>query len=365
MKVLELCLSGALGGLELYAYRCAATLNRQHEVLGVISPAGRLCEYFDRDRIPWRPLETRFRPLPLGAARQLAAWIDEEGVDAIHMHWGKDLALAALAKRLSRRKPRLIYTRQMQITRPKRDAYHRLVWQQVDRVVAITEKLAGHLRGFLPQALSPRVTTLYYGVDAPPSFPDATGQRALRREFGLPEEGFLVGLLGRIKESKGQHLLVDAIEQLNSEGKTVNGLIVGRPMEPAYLQGLKQRVLDQGLPITFQDFTDEPQRLMQACDVVVLASEEETFGLVLAEAMRAGVAVVGSRAGGVMEIIDHERTGLMFTPRNAGDLARQLKRLGDDPVWRRQLAEAGKAKGDRLFDPERHFGRLIELIESS
>lgn len=363
MKVIELCLSPDLGGLELYAWRCAAALKAGHDVIGVVHPRGRLREYFERDAIAWQGLNTRFRALPLSAARELARLIDREQVDIVHMHWGKDQALAALAKRLSRRQPKLVYTRQMQITRPKRDAYHRFVWHQVDRVLAITELLAERLRGFLPAPTDQRVSTLYYGVAAPASFPDEAGQRALRRAFGLPEVGFVVGLLGRIKASKGQHLLVDAVEGLHASGLPVHGVIVGRPMEPAYLDALKQRCAEQELPVTFLDFTDQPQRLMQACDAVVLASDEETFGLVLAEAMRAGVAVVGTRAGGVTEIIDHEQTGLLFAPRDAGDLERQLRRLCDAPTLRQQLAAAGRAKADRLFDRDDHFARLAELLQ--
>lgn len=361
MKILELCLSDALGGLELYAYRCALELGKRDEVIGVLHPEGRLRGYFERDDLAWRPLETRFRPLPFIAARRLARLIDDEGIDVVHMHWGKDLALAALAKRLSRRKPNLVYTRQMQITRPKRDAYHTFMWRQVDRVLAITEQLTGRLRGFLPLEMHPKVMTLHYGVAAPNTFPDASGRRGLRRRLGLPEEGFVVGLLGRIKQSKGQHLLVDAIEMLRDRCP-VHGLIVGRPMEPDYLDSLKKRAEEQSLPVTFLDFTDEPQQLMQACDAVVLASDEETFGLVLVEAMRAGVAVVGTRAGGVTEIIDDGESGLLFAPRDADDLARQLQRLCDDPVLRQRLAAAGKAKADRLFDQEQHFRLLAERL---
>jgi glycosyltransferase involved in cell wall biosynthesis len=366
MKILELCLSPNLGGLELYVFRCAEALSGRHDVLGVLHPEGRLSGYFGRNGIPWYPLVTGLRPLPLIGARRLAHWIDHEQVDVVHMHWGKDLPLAAIAKRLSRRKPRLVYTRQMRITRPKRDIYHRWVWEHVDQVVAITQQLAGDLRTSLPRNMHAKVATLYHGVDSPATGGLSPAQRsALRRELGLPGDGLVVGLLGRIKRSKGQHLLVDAVERLSGEGKAVHGLIVGDAMEPDYLKRLKERVDEAGLPITFRGFTDEPQRLMQACDVVVLASEEETFGLVLAEAMRAAVAVIGSRAGGVPEIIDHEQTGLLFAPGDAVDLACQLRRLESDPVLRAKLAQAGRVKADLLFDPQRHFERLLQLMSNS
>ena len=85
---------------------------------------------------------------------------------------------------------------------------------------------------------------------------------------------------------------------------------------------------------------------------------EETFGLVLAEAMHMGVAVIGSRAGGVPEIIDQEVTGLMFEPGNYNDLAATLRRLHGDSELRRRLAEQGRASAMEKYSDESHMRRL-------
>ncbi len=365
MKVLELCLSPDLGGLEIYMQRCCrAFLQNGDEVVAVVAPGSRLVERLQGDGISAQLLSWRNKALPLLAARQLARTIDEEQVDFIHMHWGKDMALAVLAKVFSRRKPKLVSTRQMQITRTKQDPYHRFLYRQVDLNITITRALAEEMGRFLPVECRERITPLYYGVAAPALFFDNEQRAALRAEMGLSNETFLIGLIGRVKHYKGQHLLVEAVERLLAEGADVAALIVGHAMEPEYLANLKQRVAEKGLEkqIQFRDFTDQPQRLMQTCDTVVLTTVEETFGLVLVEAMRAGVAVVGSNRGGVPEIIEHGISGLLFESGSSDSLYQQLRRYYDEPELRAEVAQAGKAFADEQFDEAHHFPALRKLF---
>jgi len=364
MKIVELCLSPDLGGLELYMYRCCRELGKNAEVIPVVNGDGRIYRRLLDEGMQPRPLKRKSRALPFFAARHLARLFDEQQVDIVHIHWTKDIPLAALAKALSWRKPLLVSTRQMQITRPKRDFYHEFLYGQIDLNITITQALADDMRGFLNPAYVDRVEALYYGVAPPQTFLDEAARRDLRREFGIGDETFLVGLIGRIKHYKGQHLLVEAIGKALSQGEDVAALIVGHAMEDEYLAGLKQLVQENGWQerILFRDFVEQPQRLMQACDAVALTTVEETFGLVLVEAMRAGVAVIGSDRGGVPEIIDHEKNGLLFRSTDVDDLYRQLQRLWQDRAFCAGLAAAGKEKADRLFDEAEHFVALQHLL---
>lgn len=364
MRIVELCLSPDFGGLELYMYRCCRELGKRAEVIPLVAAQGRLHARLGQEGLEPRVVERHSRALPLLAARRLARLIDEEQVDIIHLHWTKDIPLAAFAKVLSRRKPMLVSTRQMQITRPKRDPYHEFLYRQIDLNITITKALAEDMRVFLNPAYSDRVVPLYYGVAAPAEFIRPEERQDLRTKLGIGEKTFLVGLFGRIKKYKGQHRLVEAIGSALDRGADVAALIVGHAMEEEYLQGLKDQVTANGWQhrVLFRDFVEQPQRLMQICDCVALTTVEETFGLVLVEAMRAGVAVVGSDRGGVPEIIDHEENGLLFRSTDSEDLLRQLERLWNDREFCARLATAGKAKADSLFDEEQHFAALWDLL---
>jgi glycosyltransferase involved in cell wall biosynthesis len=136
-------------------------------------------------------------------------------------------------------------------------------------------------------------------------------------------------------------------------------------MYKAYLDNLLAKADENGLTNNFRYFGFHPQptSIMGCFDVVVLASNAETFGLVLAEAMRAGTAVIGTNAGGVPEIIDHGETGYLFAPGSSIELADYLSRLIDSPELLKQISLAGKQKADMLFSEEQHFTRLAQLLK--
>lgn len=98
-----------------------------------------------------------------------------------------------------------------------------------------------------------------------------------------------------------------------------------------------------------------------AAAVVVPSLWFETFGLVAAEAMSHGVPVIGSRIGALAELIDDGVDGLLFEPGDAEGLARQVRRLWDDPELRRRLGAAARDKARRRWADEHHQRQLAAL----
>ena len=167
MNILQLCLSSGLGGLELYVYRASDALQGQHKITAVLQQGSKLDDYYrEHSSIKRLHLKRRSGPLPIINAWKLARIIDENNIDLVHMHWGKDFALAAFAKAFSRRNPRLVYTRQMMVTRYKSDFYHRFLYSQLDLLLTITRQLEQLYKKYIPgEKLD--VRTLYYGVKPP------------------------------------------------------------------------------------------------------------------------------------------------------------------------------------------------------
>jgi len=364
MKIMELCLSPDLGGLELYVYRASMKLAETDKVHAVINQKGKLTERFKDTDLPVSYLDKGFKVLPLFSALKLAGIIDRYDIDVIHMHWGRDLSVAALAKWFSKKKPRLVYTRQMQITRNKDDIYHRFLYKQVDVFITITKVLAKLARSFLSEADKHKVVPLYYGVEEPDKFLSQDEKQQLRKKAGFVESDFIVALFGRIEEYKGQHVVIDAIARLKQQGNAVKCLIVGHAMYKEYFSTIKNRVKENGIEhdIHFMDFVENPQEWMQACDVVVLATKEETFGLVLAEAMQSGVAVIGTNSGGVPEIIDHDKNGFLFEYGDVINLCKYILELKENESKALQQAKAGQEKAKQLFDINKHYVELRKLL---
>lgn len=366
-RVLELCLALDKGGLELYVLRVATWLSDQRiEGFTVVGPGGELERRLRTLGLPYRQLKVSFRWFPLIAAYRLARWLDEEAIDVVHLHWAdKELSLAVLACALARRRVRLVYTRHIALNRSKHDWYHRALYRRVDVVLAITADMQRSARRFLP--LPPeRVQLLYHGVPATSPVSSKCCER-LRAKHNVPADAFLIGLFGRIEPPKGQHVLIDAMAQLRARGCHAHALLFGHPMKPRYLEDLHKQIARLGLEqsVRYAGFYPRPQEIMGCFDCIVLTTYNETFGLVLIEAMRAGAAVIGTDAGGVPEIIQDGKTGLLVPPGDPGRLADAIERLVREPNFRRYLAKNGKDSADTRFSEERHFAQLLVWLRGT
>jgi len=281
------------------------------------------------------------------------------------MHWNKDLALAVFAKLLSNKRPKLVLMRHMQFPAKKDGLLHRFLYRNIDHIIAITNTMADDFRRFVPKDVLPRLSVNYLGVQ--PIHPAPVDKVAAQRSTYDPEQSsYLIGLFGRIDPHKGHGLLLDALLIAKKESLPFKALIVGHAMQDDYLKQLKIRVQAEGLEdyVVFTGFVKGPRQLMQACDVVVLATVEETFGLVLIEAMSVGVPVIGSNRGGVPEIIEHEKTGLLFESTDSKSLYEALLRLYHNSEIAAVYAKEALATVGKKFDADQHLKRMVSCLKA-
>lgn len=355
-KICEVCLSPDLGGLELYMARAVGYLG--DSCISVINEKGKLRDYFDGINGHYFTLKRRNVLFSWLGALRLARILDSEAIDVIHVHWTKDLPLAVMVKLLSNRKPKVVQSRHMRMTRFKDDVYHRFIYKNIDMMLAVTEQVKGQIEKFIPSAIRPKTEVLYIGAEQPPQI--SLSERNKRRiELGL-QDSFVVGIVGRIEEPKGQHIVLEAVKKLVAGRIDAKALIVGHAMDEEYLQKLQNDYADVAV---FTGFTCEAQTMMQLCDVMVLATDNETFGLVLIEAMMCGVCVVASDSGGPLEIIDNGQSGLLFQTFNSNDLAEKLYFLEKEHVLRNKYAAAGKTKALEMFESRTQFQQLRLFLE--
>ena len=355
-KICELCLSPDLGGLELYMMRASRYLG--DKCISVINEKGKLKEYYDNTAYRHYTLTRRNVLLSWLNARALARILDEEEIDVLHLHWTKDLPLAIMAKLLSKRKPKVVQSRHMSMTRFKDDFYHRFLYKNLDGMLAVTPQVKSQIEKFIPSDIRPKTEVLYIGAEQPTLI--TSPEREERRvQLGL-NNSYTIGIVGRIEEPKGQHIVLEVVEKLVKRGIDAKALVIGAAMDEEYLQNLQKEYADIAI---FTGFTREAQTLMQLCDVMVLATENETFGLVLIEAMMCGVCVIASDSGGPLEIIDDGINGLHFKTFDSDDLAEKLTILYREGVFRQTFAEAGRVKALEVFESQRQFEVLKTILE--
>ena len=195
-----------------------------------------------------------------------------------------------------------------------------------------------------------KVRVVYNGIDSAP-FDAVTPAEVedVRRDLGLGEAP-VVGAFSRLAPWKGQHVLLEALCRLPG----VHALLVGEALfgEGDYEKTLREKAEALGIAerVHFLGFRDDVPRLMRSSDVVVHTSvAAEPFGRMIVEGMLAERPVVAGRAGGALEILDHDATGLLFPPGDPAALADTLAGLLADPARSRALAEAGYAAATERF----------------
>ena len=149
----------------------------------------------------------------------------------------------------------------------------------------------------------------------------------------VPSPDLRVGYLGQVKRHKGVHTLLDAWALLRGNRGRQLVLYGSADGEPAY--GLQiERMLEQlpGAVWNGHFEASELWRVLANLDVLVIPSRwAENSPNVILEAQAAGVPVIGTRLGGIPELVEHNRNGLLFTVDDAKDLASQLQRTLDEP----------------------------------
>lgn len=176
----------------------------------------------------------------------------------------------------------------------------------------------------------------------------------LRAKLMLPPAGPLVGIVGRLQRWKGMHVFLDAVAILGRSHPDIHAVIVGGPheTEPGYGDELRDqaRALDVAGAVTFAGFQPNAAEWMQAMDVVVHASDDEPFGIVVIEAMALGKPVVAGAGGGPAEIVTHGQNGLLAAFGDAAALAAAIERYLADPGFAARTGAAARERAQQFSD---------------
>ena len=177
--------------------------------------------------------------------------------------------------------------------------------------------------------------------------------------------------VGRLHPGKGQQLFLKAAAIVHEKLPDTAFVVAGEEC-PTSLEnlGFKEKLVqlanELGLSdcVQFVGYTSNLRELYRRCSVVVVASFEETFGLVALEAMAAGRPVVASRIPGITELVDDEKTGLLFQPGDPEDLARKVIRLLSDDGLRADLCGRALALAKAKYTLESTIERVHSVYEA-
>lgn len=358
LNFLEVCFSPDFGGLELCVVDYFNYFKSKASCKIVVAPNTKLDKNLENEH---KFLLKRSKLFSLSQALKLAKYIDENSINIVHFHWTKDIMVVVLAKFFSKTKPKLIQSRHMNMTRFKDDFYHRWLYKNIDIIHAVTHQVQEQLEKFIPKDVRPLIKSIYLGVDEPKL--DYEKLKQLKLKYSIDKE-FVVGIIGRIEEAKGQYLLIEAISKLIE--LDIKVLIVGDSMDTEYLSKLKEKVTKLSLEgiVIFTGFTKYINEHIKLCDITVLATKKETFGLVVIESMINKVPVIATDKGGPLEIIEANDSGLFFD-RTAKDLSQKIKLVYEDKNLIKRLSLNGYERVKKTFNKEIQMQKIYEVLNES
>jgi glycosyltransferase involved in cell wall biosynthesis len=297
-----------------------------------------------------------------------------EAPDVIHTHTAKAGTLARLSAaifNLTRRRARravVVHTFHGHVL----DGYFGLVGNALvrtaerslarvtDCIVTISPSQRRDIVERFHVAPAARVVTIPLGLDldALLNAPAVAATPTLREALSIPPGDFVVGFVGRFVAIKDLRTLVDAFGQVVREVPHARLLLAGDGPTRGELQhaATAAGVADR---VHFLGWTEDLVSVYAAMDVCALSSLNEGTPVALIEAMAAGKPVVATRVGGVPDLVDDGRTGLLVAARDSAALARSLVTLAADPPLRARLGGAARADVQSRFSHD----RLVDDID--
>jgi glycosyltransferase involved in cell wall biosynthesis len=317
----------------------------------------------------------RIRPL----ADLLAVWrlyklIRRLGPDIVHTQTSKAGVIGRLAARMAG-VPVVVHTAHAFPFHPYLPALLRWAYIAIERLAAgwadlimvDTESVrADGLRCRIVRDPS-KLVTVPMGVDLKKFSPSPQGPDNLRKTLGFQSSDLVVGTVARLVPDKGIECFLRMAASIRAARSDVRFLIVG----DGPLRGDLERMADAlgiRLSVVFTGLRTDVPDLMDAMDLFVLPTLREGFGVVFAEAMAMGRAVVGSRIGPVAEVVEDGVTGYLVLPDAPEEFAVRALELLSDEAKRRAFGEAGRRRVEKLFTEERmcetierHYQRLLAV----
>ncbi len=298
----------------------------------------------------------RFLPAAFKDVLALRRSIRSQGIDLLHPHDNLSKLLGGMAA-VSMGVPTVAHCHDLLGTG----------W--IDRMLIIAQRLlmdriiavSGSVRDrFLRSGTDPdQVRVIENGIDLARFTPGSSSLS--RAEFSIPEAHAVIGVIGMFDPVKGHVTLLKAIRHLQDRGLTgLCCLVVGEGRLEA---DLKEYARAAGIEpmVRFLGYRRDIPDLLGIMDMVVMPSLRESFGLVALEAMAMSVPVIASRIGGLEEVVEHERTGVLVPPGNAVALADVIQRLAENPGMRKEMGEAGRHRVEARFGLESTIRRTEDL----
>ncbi|NGP43733.1 N-acetyl-alpha-D-glucosaminyl L-malate synthase BshA [Bacillaceae bacterium SIJ1] len=307
----------------------------------------------------------QYPPYDLSLASKMAEVADREKLDILHVHYAMPHAICAyLAKQLCKRDLKVVTTLHgTDITILAQDKslsdMIRFGIEQSDAVTAVSKSLKEQTHRDLNT--DAKIETIYNFVDE--RVYHHVQSPTLRQQYGIREDEAVLIHVSNFRKVKRTQDVVKAFQKVRASIPAKLLLVGDGPEMCEVCQLIERENLKEDVLLLGQQ--DNLAELFSISDVKLLLSEKESFGLVLLEAMACGVPSIGTRIGGIPEVIDDGKTGFLTDVGNIDDIADKVLRILQDATLNRTMRQAAVDKVQESFSSERIVSQYEALYEQT
>ncbi len=331
-KILYMITKSNWGGAQRYVYDLATRLPRNNfEVTVVCGGEGELVARLRDADIRVIPLPNLTNKVEIFSFLTLLRIIKKESPQVLHLNSSKVGILGGIAGRIARI-PHIIFTAHGWAFNEDRGSFARFAIKIIHyatialshATIAVSQSMRAQIK---PVFLKKRIRAIYNGLFPVPFLAREEARRALleRISVTVPDDYSWIGTIAELHRSKGLSYAIEALE------KTPRALhiIIGNGEERNRLEDLVRK---KGLTerIFFLGHIHDAARFLPAFDIFLLPSLTEALGYVLLEAGSAGLPVIATHVGGIPEIIEDGKTGILVPPKNPRAITDALSTLIND-----------------------------------
>lgn len=353
MNIMEIISGKLLNGAALHSLLLTRELARRgNEVTLVCRPEAWIGQQLASDgaEVIWSDLHR----WPPGELRRIAAIVSQRRIDVVHTHMSSAHFFGILLRWLAG----------VPCVATAHSRHFQLHWMFNEYVIAVSEATRRYHQRYNFVRPS-RIETIHNFIDYRRMSEVPPDTRAkLRAASGIEESCLAIGIVGEVIPRKGLIYLIGAMPKILAAVPQTRLIVVGNRNDAEYVAKAEAVAGRLGVAsrIIWMGHRDDVEQIMAAVDLCVLPSLEEPLGMVILEAMAAGLPVVATTVGGIPECVAHGVTGTLVPPADSDALAEAILALLRSPRRRREFGAAGRQRVREEFSAESQVPRLEAIF---
>lgn len=275
----------------------------------------------------------------LTTAYFLLNYVRQHNIDVVHMHTAKSHIVGFVSLLLGNKRA-FILSRRVDFV-PSSSWLTRLRYNHkgIKHILCVSEAIRKIMHQYLHYKKE-RAVTVYSGVDLTKF--DVSPSFSVREKLNISSDTAIVGNTSALADHKDYFTFIDTAQNLISTGEKVHFVILGDgPMKEEITSYVKSKELQPY--ITFAGFVDNVPDWLKQFDAFLITSKTEGLGTSIIDALACEIPVVATNAGGIPELVIHEKTGLLADVKDVNQLTIHLRRLLSNPELKNIMVKNGLA----------------------